>query len=228
VFQSLFENHTLDKDFFEVIDTEEKAYILGFIAADGSVYGNTLSIELKRSDKEHLVKINKCLGSDRPIENTLSTDKRVDKVYQAARISQQSKKLITDLAKYGIVPNKTASMAIAFALIPDIFLRDFWRGCIDGDGWLSEGSIPVVGLTGTKNVLESFQLFIKNTLDIDFRAITPNRSIFNTKYYKDHTSVAKCLYKNSCLYLDRKFIIAKSWYTEKEQPESCSSPVVPS
>ena len=52
-------------DLFEIINTEEKAYWLGFIYADGYVsdeYSFEVSLSLK--DKEHLMKLGKFLNKE--------------------------------------------------------------------------------------------------------------------------------------------------------------------
>ena len=64
------DNHSYKANYriFENIDTPEKAYWLGFIAADGCVYvrekNATIRIAIKSSDKEHLEKFKKFMESD--------------------------------------------------------------------------------------------------------------------------------------------------------------------
>lgn len=47
----------VDESIFENIDTEEKAYWLGFIYADGYVNNRQIELTLKESDYEHIKKI---------------------------------------------------------------------------------------------------------------------------------------------------------------------------
>ena len=53
---STYRKNFVDRDFFNAIDSEEKAWILGFIASDGSVRkynrGYYLSIEIQKDDEE--------------------------------------------------------------------------------------------------------------------------------------------------------------------------------
>lgn len=62
-------HYDIDENFFEEINTEEKAYWLGFILADGCLKKNSnqLSINLSIKDFNHLEKFKKNLKSDKPI-----------------------------------------------------------------------------------------------------------------------------------------------------------------
>jgi len=55
--------YVYNEDFFQKIDTEEKAYILGLLFADGSVHNkrNVVKLQLQDVDKEILEKISSCL-----------------------------------------------------------------------------------------------------------------------------------------------------------------------
>lgn len=46
--------YKINENYFEKIDSENKAYWIGFISADGNVYKNKLSIELNNKDDELL------------------------------------------------------------------------------------------------------------------------------------------------------------------------------
>ena len=61
--------YPIQEDFFDVIDTEEKAYVLGLLYADG--YNNTdrnsVSLSLKESDKEILEKVTSLIQPTKPL-----------------------------------------------------------------------------------------------------------------------------------------------------------------
>src|SRR5581483_4155416 len=65
--------YTFDDQFFNVIDTETKAYWLGFITADGCVrtdhYNHQLKVKLKDSDASHLEKLKAALAADHPVKS---------------------------------------------------------------------------------------------------------------------------------------------------------------
>lgn len=59
--RSSSESHKLpvDSNFFHEINTEEKAYWLGFMYADGYVTNRTMGIKLQESDSSHLEMLKK-------------------------------------------------------------------------------------------------------------------------------------------------------------------------
>ena len=59
----------VNEDYFEVIDTEEKAYWLGFLYADGSVGTSRYTVELalKEEDYEHILKFKEHIESEHKI-----------------------------------------------------------------------------------------------------------------------------------------------------------------
>ena len=54
----------MNENIFQQIDSNNKAYWLGFLAADGSVKGNELSIGLSSKDRGHLAKFLTFIGSN--------------------------------------------------------------------------------------------------------------------------------------------------------------------
>jgi intein-encoded DNA endonuclease-like protein len=61
--------YTINENFFDIIDTEEKAYVLGLIYSDGSVYkrGNIhcIAIRLQEDDKDLLEKVALAMGTNK-------------------------------------------------------------------------------------------------------------------------------------------------------------------
>ena len=98
-------NKNLKHDFFDIIDSQEKAWLLGFLFTDGSVrrVGNSyqirLSIQLK--DEEIINKIKNWLN----IDGKTHYDKRENK--ECCGIEFASKNIFDKIKKYGIIPNKT-------------------------------------------------------------------------------------------------------------------------
>ena len=58
------EKYSFNRQYFNNIDTEDKAYWLGFLLADGNNTEATLRIRLKAADREHLEKFNTCINGN--------------------------------------------------------------------------------------------------------------------------------------------------------------------
>lgn len=127
-----YESYILNEDIFENIDSHQKAYWLGFIAADGSVSDRCLTIQLSINDIEHLELFKKFIDTNCPIKSGESFNKNKTKKYKFCRIDIYSKKIISDLNKYGIVRNKT--FCLRLPQIDDNFMSSYLLGFIDGDG----------------------------------------------------------------------------------------------
>lgn len=125
-----------NQSFFEHIDTEEKAYWLGFLYADGYVINKRESrnyevgIQLKASDYLHLMKFNKSLNGN--VQITFKDRERWGKIHRICEIRIYCKQMVNDLIQHGCIPNKTFD--INMPIIPDELVRHFVRGFFDGDG----------------------------------------------------------------------------------------------
>lgn len=123
-------------NYFETIDTKDKAYFLGLIVADGNNYNSYLKIALKYHDLHILETFKKYINYTGYIKNT--PEKIIyDKFLRKSQnfISIRSNKLCEDLSKLGVAPNKTHKTY--FPEIPEEFWSHFIRGVFDGDGCLS-------------------------------------------------------------------------------------------
>lgn len=146
--------------FFDEIDTEAKAYWLGFILADGCVLWNevtgtyALSIGLQSRDMEHLTTLERDFGGSRtPL---------IDPRNGTIRLVWYSKHLAKCLIELGITPRKSAMETIPS--YPREYERHFWRGVFDGDGCLTiQRKRPETApefrfsLAGSVTVLTAFQ-----------------------------------------------------------------------
>ena len=134
-----------DNTIFDSIDTEEKAYWLGFIFADGTINSSpleinkkpkyTIEISLKADDFHHLKKFNTFMKYKK--NGVKIQDAKCGKVIcKRCRWTITDKHLWETLNNYGCTPKK--SLTLKF---PDenIFkskdlIRHFIRGYFDGDG----------------------------------------------------------------------------------------------
>lgn len=139
--------YDVNDDFFRTIDSEEKAYLLGFFLADGTyktgakcTKSYAFQVALQEEDKEIIDYFKKYIVPSRELRYTKP---RIDKngvnhkgVYT---ISWTSSIMNKDLETFHIYPRKTydINFEFPFELIPDEFIWDFIRGFFDGDGQIS-------------------------------------------------------------------------------------------
>lgn len=122
-------NPNIIENYFEQIDTNEKAYWLGWIISDGAITNNKekskfqLELTLKAQDQDILHLLEKDLG----VENKIYSSAQIYK-----RFSLGCKKIILDLEQLGITQNK--SLTVKIPNIKPQFYPSLMRGLFDGDG----------------------------------------------------------------------------------------------
>ena len=141
-------NLNLNEHYFDCIDSEDKAYFLGLLLADGSVeWSNnrqsSLRLELVETDKYILDLLSKHLN----IGANMRYEKREGRKNGTFTLFVRSNILCDALAKYGVVPNKTNTLK-ALPDIPSKYLPDMIRGLIDGDGSIYFDRMWHINFTG--------------------------------------------------------------------------------
>src|SRR3989344_3987966 len=114
------------------ISPENLWYVIGYIVADGNLSNDGRHINITSKDYQHLVAIKNLLG----IKNGISWKARggsKEKIYSQIQVSDIN--FYKYLLKIGIRPKK--SLILGELKIDDIYLPDFLRGVIDGDGCIS-------------------------------------------------------------------------------------------
>ena len=162
-------------DYFEIIDSEDKAYWLGFLFADGCVdikynkNGNTkggrVEITLKSDDEYMLYNFAQALNGNIPI--TPRQVKLNGKIFNAIRINIHSIKMCNDLCKLGCVPRKSLILEPP-KNVPDEFINSFIRGYFDGDGhvgYYPDSTSPNINVSFSGNKI--FLEWVKNILTIN-------------------------------------------------------------
>ena len=128
--------YNLNEHYFDAIDTQNKAYILGFLYADGSncMSKGTVSMSLEERDKNILEQIRNEIGSERQLE-FLDYSSKHDFGYtykNQYRLLLFSAHMCRTLDDIGMTPNK--SLTVSMPVIREDLLRHFTRGMFDGDG----------------------------------------------------------------------------------------------
>lgn len=193
--------------YFDEIDTQDKAYILGFLYADGwntSVYehGHYIAgMTLKSNDRYMLENINNLMESTYPIKTTKQEDREYSTLYFC------NKHLVLRLHQLGITPRKTFTTTFPEWLSEEL-IPHFLRGLLDGDGSISS-SLFYVNYVGSDALMYS----IRNLLYEKFGFLAtmyPHyesdgiSQLFIYKYiYK--IPFLEWIYKDANLKLERKY-----------------------
>lgn len=225
-------------NYFSTIDSNLKAYFLGFIAADGCITNkNNLSINIVEDDSIILEKLKEEIGCQ---SHLYKTPKKIGK--NQVTFSMSDTTLTNSIRKYGISERKSLTMKNIIPNIPKEYRNSFILGYFDGDGFSSisyikytskktntETHYPLlhVGFCGT----EEFLLGIVDELQTDKFKIKNESGIDNLMLSSSKDELIKIynyLYKNQTFFLARKhdkFIkFFKSIHLEINQDGTISSP----
>jgi hypothetical protein len=198
--------YDINHEFFSKIDTEEKAYWLGFIYADGNVPQGvgSFSITLKDSDRMHLEKLKAALEYTGPIKTIERST--IDKDFKYSKLEVFSNALATDLFSKGVVPAKSMIVAPP-AGIPKALERHFIRGMWDGDGTISPPNSRgvCVALCSGSNQLLDWVLHRMPAVSRDIK-IRPTKTIWEIRVTSkaDGHKWLTFLYEDANVFLDRK------------------------
>lgn len=203
-----------DYSFFESIDSEVKAYWLGFIYADGFIEskrsnGNQkLGITLSKVDKKHLFKFKENISATNPVFDYRGSGYVEDKMF--SKILLTSQKTVDDIRDKGVLENKTHILEFPTeAQVPQHLISHFMRGYFDGDGSLSyyfigkEKRYYEMNIIGTESFLNAYQTVLGKSLKLGSKDdITFQLHIGGNQQLRKLT---KFLYKDATVYLDRKY-----------------------
>jgi len=209
----------LDYNILDKIDTEEKAYFLGFFYADG--YNNEpktyIKIALAEEDKEILVKFQNLFKTDRPLSLETTNKKKNPKHQNVYVFHVASTKISKRLKELGAPRAKTFIMKFpSTKQVPKHLIRHFIRGYFDGDGSCCRYFVKnetyakyICSITSTLDILEEIQKILKKELNIHL-SISPHLKSKGI-YVGSISGPNSCqifldyIYKDSLIYLERKY-----------------------
>lgn len=189
-----------NENYFEKIDSKDKAYFLGLLYADGNIYKmrNRIQITLQNEDLYILENFKKYLNSSAK----LYLDKE-----KYSKLILDSEKMTTDLIKLGCFPNK--SLTLKFPTeeqVPNNLMNHFIRGVFDGDGSVYKGKKVKIG--GTVSFTSSKE-FITGLVDF-FNNRNIKFSDFYSRYKeKENSAGSTTHYENHLLHPFYDFIYSK-------------------
>lgn len=232
--------------YFDTIDSYAKAYIVGFIAADGALVKSktttTLTITLKYEDKAVLEFIKSEIGNEHKLLEIIRPSSfDSSKMIHHIRYTISDKNIANDLNKLGITSNKSLNMGNIIENIPYEYRDAFIIGYFDGDGSVTirDGLYP-----NDRGILcKNYSLYIQLRGTLDFlKGICQHLKIDDShiRHYdsipqlcfankKDTYRFFQC-YKNLPFYYERKYNkflqrINHNSYDKYKQVQTISSPI---
>jgi len=193
---SVLTKYTVNSEFFDNIDTPEKAYWLGFIFADGYCR-RALVVQLAERDRPHLERLRAALQSSHPI---------AARKKKQASLFISSKHLTQSLRRFPI----THEREVVYPNFNYPLDSHFIRGYNDGDGgFYSYPQMPTIFCITTKN--QSFMEQLHSILleDCNISPSPPRPTSHNSFELRwsgrqDVRKIYQYLYRDATVYLPRK------------------------
>lgn len=220
--------YKVNEDFFKTW-TEEMAYTLGYIYADGSLEDSPKIrgkyLRISSAEKNNLLKIKKWMQSGHVI---VERNRENENILYLLKMG--SHVLYKDLEKFGLCPNK--SLTMKFPSIPEKFLCHFVRGYFDGDGCvrvcMKKGKIQpliisklcTVFTSGSKEFLEELALKIKEHTETNLLKVYNGHRAFMLSYTTaDSVKIFNFMYGKMTkpIYLERKFLVYSHYFDLRPQ-----------
>lgn len=212
-----FDGRSYRKDYFESIDEQNKAYILGFLWGDGSYIAGkrTIALALAAKDGEHLWRMAEELYLGR-IDIKSHYNRGSFGVegseYEYYKIQMSHKTLVQSLEKLGY--NKKAVRMEAMPTMPEELRRHFIRGLFDADGCAYQAkpsrpnAIAVQVSLPHQQAVDWWCKFHMETIGVEFGS-KRDRSIFAVRIQKGEylEKFYNFLYTDANLYLLRKEMV---------------------
>lgn len=211
------QKYNYDRTKFKKITTEEDAYWLGFITADGCIIENKwLQIQLAKKDKHHLEKFCKYMGLNGKETNEIIKDGfggayTRDNPINNVKIC--SVEIISNLAEKGITPRKSGKEKPYICETKELE-KAYIRGLIDGDGYFRETQFGI-GIVGSYEICNYVKNFINNNIkDISKNNIHEHGVIWKLELSGKNqcSTILDSLYGDANIYLDRKYKLYQEKY----------------
>ena len=215
--------YTFNEHWLDELDCSEKFYFLGFFAADGCNFKkqNEAKIKLQKGDLELLEKFKKLLESDRPIYEVYDKPNGSRKGSYSSNFRLTSKYFCSRLEELGLPERKTYCLHFP-DYIPEKYLRDYVRRIFDGDGSITINRVGkergASDIAGHPCFLKELKTVIENTLSINivFYQISETCAHLKINRQEDIKLFMDWMYKESSLYLERKFQIYQEFLSLRD------------
>ncbi len=203
----------LNVDYFKKIDSNDKAYWLGFICADGCINKSNNKVSLISKDLDVIIGFKEAIGAEHAISKRVHFDKRTNKTYTAYSIQIGNEIFTSHLINLGVTSDKTN--VLEFPKIDEKYYSYFIAGLFDGDGSVSwKGKYKnrlTINLISTQEILKFISEYIEVNLNITPKyccSVTKNKpNVWKMHLYSDAHRFLEFIYSdnNFKYYLKRKY-----------------------
>jgi hypothetical protein len=209
---------SINIDYFKEINSNDKAYWLGYICADGYITNNSARLSLISKDLEVIEGFKNAIKSEHTISKINSFDKRTKKTYTSYSIIIGNRLFVRNLVNLGITNMK--SDILEFPKIEEKYYSYFIAGLFDGDGSVSfygkNKNFLRMNLISTNEILTYIKKYLeKINININsLEKISKNKNnVFKIYLYKDTYKFLNYIYNDNNFeyYLKRKYDIYKQY-----------------
>lgn len=178
--ESVLNRRNFDLTFFDKIDSPDKAYMLGFIAADGCVVDSkdTKATQIKISAKDIIL----LKWFANLIGFNLNFYHETRKSSKSFVLRLGSVHMVKSLSQYGIVPRKSLILKPYYGIREDLICH-YIRGYFDGDGWVTFNKKYLkIGFCGSWFMINWINKQLKNHCNIKTNKISKHGNIYTIQY----------------------------------------------
>lgn len=204
--------YEIDEKYFDNIQTEEQAYFLGLLLADGhnNVKDGIIAIDLQEGDIDILQKLTNLIQPEKPVKNYKNKYAKLGR----NRVVLSSRHMSNTLLKLGMVQNKSKNLLFV-QNIPDNLIHHFIRGYFDGDGSVGVfGKVQNVefSIVSTKEFLLPLQQILVDNCNLTTTKLGKrHKDRDSNTYHIKYTNRFSCLrirnflYKDATVFIQRKY-----------------------
>lgn len=182
---------------FTNLQDPDTNYWLGFLAADGAIFEDRLSLTLQEQDYKHMVKFAKFISPSLKVKEIIHHNK-----YKLYHVSFRNKEIVNYLHNLGITNRKSYTLNMNIKIN-----KDFLRGVIDGDGYIRKNKYEISIVTASKKFAIQLKKAYKNLFNIEakFYEFKPNIYTISVLKKKEVKLILQELYFNAHIFLKRKY-----------------------
>jgi DNA-binding CsgD family transcriptional regulator len=204
--------YSVNEHFFDSVDSEEVAYVLGWFYSDGCVNNKgKMRIQIQTDDIDILHTIARLMDYDGPLYDVPPPKKFPHRKHQTC-LCINRKTLADQLIALGCIPNKSLTLTFPHSsIIPEAQLPHFIRGVFDGDGSISikKNKYLNISITSSEDFIQPLRKYLLNHLNIDTKHYFRYSHTNTVQMMITATPCAKkflnWLYQDANYYLTRKF-----------------------